>query len=120
MSQIIDTEPGIDSQSEEGVPVRRDQVKGRIQFKNVTFAYPTRPDVLVLENFSLTIEPGVLHGLLDALWLLMSARSIAFTGHENRFARVSLSCVPLHLRAHQGRPWPSWVLLGVEKAPSVP
>jgi ATP-binding cassette subfamily B protein len=30
----------------------------RIRFENVTFAYPTRPDFLVLDNVSFTIEPG--------------------------------------------------------------
>lgn len=31
---------------------------GRIDFVNVTFSYPTRPEVRVLENFNLTIIPG--------------------------------------------------------------
>lgn len=31
---------------------------GRIEFKNVTFAYPNRQEVKVLENFSLDIKPG--------------------------------------------------------------
>jgi len=30
----------------------------RIEFRNVTFAYPRKPDVIVLQNFSLTIESG--------------------------------------------------------------
>jgi len=30
----------------------------RIEFKDVTFAYPRNPDVVVLKNFSLTIESG--------------------------------------------------------------
>ena len=32
--------------------------KGKIDFKNVTFAYPTKPDNLILRNVSLTINPG--------------------------------------------------------------
>ncbi|SLN73528.1 ABC transporter transmembrane domain-containing protein [Oceanibacterium hippocampi] len=31
---------------------------GRIVFDNVTFHYPTRPDVAALNGFSLTVEPG--------------------------------------------------------------
>ncbi|MBU3076288.1 ABC transporter transmembrane domain-containing protein [Sphingomonas quercus] len=31
---------------------------GRLAFEDVTFRYPTRPDVSALENFSLTVEPG--------------------------------------------------------------
>ena len=31
---------------------------GRVVFDNVTFHYPSRPDLAALEDFSLTIEPG--------------------------------------------------------------
>lgn len=34
------------------------RVAGRIQFDNVSFAYPSRPDDTVLDGLSLTIEPG--------------------------------------------------------------
>ncbi|CAH0550882.1 unnamed protein product [Brassicogethes aeneus] len=33
-------------------------LKGDIQFKNVTFAYPTRPQQVILENFNLTVPSG--------------------------------------------------------------
>lgn len=33
-------------------------VQGHIELRNVDFAYPSRPDVFVLENFSLVIPPG--------------------------------------------------------------
>ena len=32
--------------------------KGKIEFKNVTFAYPTKPDQKILRNISFVIEPG--------------------------------------------------------------
>jgi ATP-binding cassette subfamily B (MDR/TAP) protein 1 len=32
--------------------------KGKIEFRNVCFSYPTRPDRWVLRNFSMTIMPG--------------------------------------------------------------
>ncbi|CAL8070894.1 unnamed protein product [Calicophoron daubneyi] len=32
--------------------------EGNVTFKDVSFAYPTRPDVKVLQNFNLTIRPG--------------------------------------------------------------
>ena len=35
-----------------------EEFKGKIEFKNVTFAYPTKPDNIILKNLSLTIEPG--------------------------------------------------------------
>jgi len=33
-------------------------VEGRVEFKDVTFAYPTRKDVTVLRRFNLKLEPG--------------------------------------------------------------
>ena len=33
-------------------------IKGKIEFKNVIFAYPTKPDVNVLNGINLCIEPG--------------------------------------------------------------
>lgn len=33
-------------------------VRGKLAFENVTFRYPTRPEVSALAEFSLTIEPG--------------------------------------------------------------
>ena len=33
-------------------------LRGKIEFKNVSFAYPTKPDQKVLKNISFTIEPG--------------------------------------------------------------
>ncbi len=35
-----------------------DDFKGDIEFKNVYFSYPTRPDYIVLEDYSLTIPSG--------------------------------------------------------------
>ena len=37
---------------------------GKIEFKNVTFAYPTRPNQKILKNLSLTINPGEKVGLV--------------------------------------------------------
>ena len=35
-----------------------ENLQGVIEFKNVTFKYPTRPDVKVLKNFDLKIKEG--------------------------------------------------------------
>ena len=35
-----------------------DRASGRISFKNVKFSYPSRPDAMALEDFSLDIAPG--------------------------------------------------------------
>ena len=37
--------------------------RGVLQLKDVTFSYPTRPDVLVLDRVSLTIQPGTVAAL---------------------------------------------------------
>ena len=34
------------------------EFKGKIEFRNVTFAYPTKPENIILKNLSLTINPG--------------------------------------------------------------
>ncbi|KUF91783.1 Endothelin-converting enzyme 1 [Phytophthora nicotianae] len=49
-------EPPIDSFDESGL--RPTQLEGKIEFKNVTFRYPTRPEMTVLKNYNLTIEAG--------------------------------------------------------------
>jgi ATP-binding cassette subfamily B (MDR/TAP) protein 1 len=53
---IIERKSSIDPLSESGE--KPSSVKGSIEFKNISFKYPTRPDVTVLKNFNLTIEPG--------------------------------------------------------------
>jgi len=35
-----------------------DNIKGKIEFKNVTFSYPTKPDKLILKDLSFSISPG--------------------------------------------------------------
>ncbi|CAG8553074.1 9962_t:CDS:10, partial [Ambispora gerdemannii] len=55
---VISRVPPIDVSSESGKKLVKSQVKGRMEFRNLNFHYPQRPDVPVLKNFSLTIEPG--------------------------------------------------------------
>ncbi|GMS96557.1 hypothetical protein PENTCL1PPCAC_18732, partial [Pristionchus entomophagus] len=54
--EIIDTEPVIDSQAKGGV--RLAEVRGEVEFHDVHFRYPSRPDAAVLRGVSLKIEPG--------------------------------------------------------------
>ncbi|KAH9101252.1 hypothetical protein LEN26_015804 [Aphanomyces euteiches] len=53
---IVDREPPVDSSSNDGL--KPDRVSGRIEFNDVFFSYPSRPDVKVLRHYDLTIEPG--------------------------------------------------------------
>lgn len=41
-----------------GKKIAREVLKGEIEFRNVTFAYPTRPQNIVLQNFNLRIPAG--------------------------------------------------------------
>ncbi|GJM93464.1 hypothetical protein PR202_ga10022 [Eleusine coracana subsp. coracana] len=50
---IIDRKSKIDSTNNEGVVL--DKVDGNIDFKHVSFKYPSRPDVQVLSDFTLAI-----------------------------------------------------------------
>ncbi|KAM9851204.1 bile salt export pump [Aulostomus maculatus] len=52
----IDREPEIDCFSEDGFKL--DRVKGDIEFHNVTFYYPSRPDIKILNNLSVQIKTG--------------------------------------------------------------
>ena len=38
--------------------LKPEKFEGHVEFRNVTFCYPARPDVEVLKNISLTIQPG--------------------------------------------------------------
>jgi ATP-binding cassette, subfamily B (MDR/TAP), member 1 len=40
------------------------KIQGRIEFKKVDFAYPTRPECLILQDFSLEVKAGTSVGLV--------------------------------------------------------
>uniref|UniRef100_A0A6Q2WU35 ATP-binding cassette sub-family B member 10, mitochondrial n=1 Tax=Esox lucius TaxID=8010 RepID=A0A6Q2WU35_ESOLU len=42
----------------EGIVLRPEQLKGQLEFQNVSFAYPTRKDALILQDMSLSIPAG--------------------------------------------------------------
>uniref|UniRef100_A0ACD5YQ96 Uncharacterized protein n=1 Tax=Avena sativa TaxID=4498 RepID=A0ACD5YQ96_AVESA len=54
--EIIDREPKIDPDDNTGL--KPPNVYGSIEFKNVDFSYPVRPEVLVLSNFNLKVSGG--------------------------------------------------------------
>ncbi|KAK5603038.1 Multidrug resistance protein 1 [Crenichthys baileyi] len=53
---IIDHNPTIDSFSETGF--KPDLIKGNIEFKNIHFSYPSRPDIKILDKMSLSVSSG--------------------------------------------------------------
>uniref|UniRef100_A0A8C4V8G9 Bile salt export pump n=1 Tax=Falco tinnunculus TaxID=100819 RepID=A0A8C4V8G9_FALTI len=54
--ETIDKKPAIDCMSEDGYKL--DKVRGEIEFHNVTFHYPSRPDVKILDNLNMVIKAG--------------------------------------------------------------
>ncbi|XP_061633407.1 ATP-dependent translocase ABCB1-like isoform X1 [Phyllopteryx taeniolatus] len=53
---IIDNKPRIDSYSESGF--KPDSITGNLEFKNIHFNYPSRPEVKVLNHMSLSVKSG--------------------------------------------------------------
>ncbi|KAK9449524.1 P-loop containing nucleoside triphosphate hydrolase protein [Limtongia smithiae] len=64
IKSLLDAEPEIDAWSTEGgVP---EDVRGDIEFRDVHFRYPTRPEVPVLRGLNLTIKQGQYVALVGA------------------------------------------------------
>jgi ATP-binding cassette subfamily B (MDR/TAP) protein 1 len=62
--KLFDRKPAIDIWSSEGEPVG--SIEGTIEFRDVHFRYPTRPDQPVLRGLSLTVKPGQYVALVGA------------------------------------------------------
>lgn len=62
--KLFDRKPSIDTWSDEGDVV--ESVDGAIDFKDVHFRYPTRPEQPVLRGLNLTIKPGQYVALVGA------------------------------------------------------
>ncbi|KAJ4952948.1 hypothetical protein NE237_029780 [Protea cynaroides] len=61
----IDRIPAIDSEdTAKGLVL--DQVRGELEFENVKFTYPSRPDSIVLDNFNLKVQAGKTVALVGA------------------------------------------------------
>ena len=54
--RIIDHRPTIERNSESGVEL--DSVTGLVELRNVDFSYPSRPDVKILNDFTLSVPAG--------------------------------------------------------------
>ncbi|KAJ3073375.1 GTPase-activating protein, partial [Quaeritorhiza haematococci] len=66
MYYTIDRVPPIDSYSSSGDSIPEKEFMGRIEFKHVSFSYPSRPHVPVLTDFNLKVEPGTTVALVGA------------------------------------------------------
>lgn len=62
INEVLVCEPAIADGTFDGST----EIKGRIEFRNVSFAYPSMGDEKVLENINLIINPGETVGILGA------------------------------------------------------
>ena len=60
----IDRVPEIDSANEDGL--KPEKIEGEVSFENVNFSYPSRPDVPVLKDLTLTFPAGKTIALVGA------------------------------------------------------
>lgn len=64
LKALFDRKPEIDSWNQEGEKL--DGVEGTIEFRDVHFRYPTRPEQPVLRGLNLTVKPGQYVALVGA------------------------------------------------------
>ncbi|KAK7952571.1 P-loop containing nucleoside triphosphate hydrolase protein [Apiospora aurea] len=64
LKTLFDRKPVVDTWSSDGEPL--DSVDGTIEFRDVHFRYPTRPEQPVLRGLNLTIRPGQYVALVGA------------------------------------------------------
>nr|XP_036864182.1 ATP-binding cassette sub-family B member 10, mitochondrial [Manis javanica] len=60
--ELLDREPGLPF--DEGVVLKEKSFQGALEFQNVHFAYPARPEVPVFQDFSLSIPSGSVTALV--------------------------------------------------------
>ncbi|KAH9310225.1 hypothetical protein KI387_038136, partial [Taxus chinensis] len=64
ISKMIDSVPEIDHTEETGIVLEK--VSGEVQFKNVQFTYPSRPETMIFRDFSLSVPAGHSMALVGA------------------------------------------------------
>ncbi|KAL1878822.1 hypothetical protein VTK73DRAFT_7475 [Phialemonium thermophilum] len=64
LKALFDRKPTIDTWSQEGTKV--DEIEGSVEFRDVHFRYPTRPEQPVLRGLDLTVSPGQYVALVGA------------------------------------------------------
>ncbi|KAJ8379295.1 hypothetical protein SKAU_G00000730 [Synaphobranchus kaupii] len=78
-----------------------DMCKGLVEFKNVTFAYPTRPETEILKDVSFTVQPGEVTALVGPSG---SGKSSCVSLLENFYTpqqgQVLLDGRPVHTYQH--------------------
>jgi len=60
--EMIDRVPSIDSEDKQGKALS--YARGEIEFKDIYFSYPSRPEMLILQDFNLKVPAGKKVGLV--------------------------------------------------------
>ncbi|KAJ6530072.1 P-loop containing nucleoside triphosphate hydrolase protein [Mycena vulgaris] len=63
---LLDSVPEIDAESAVGKHIDNKTAQGHIRLEGIHFRYPTRPDVRVLRDLSIQVEPGTYIALVGA------------------------------------------------------
>lgn len=58
LKRLFELQPKIDTDPDHRECTQREPLAGQIDFENVSFRYPSRPDRLALDGLSLSIHPG--------------------------------------------------------------
>lgn len=66
MFTLIDRKSEIDPFDQSGEQPA--QTVGQIEIENITFAYPTRPDTVVLDDFTLSVPAGKVTALVVCIY----------------------------------------------------
>ncbi|KAF7542542.1 hypothetical protein G7Z17_g11483 [Cylindrodendrum hubeiense] len=64
LKKLFDRQPVVDTWSNDGTPLK--EVEGTLEFRDVHFRYPTRPEQPVLRGLNLTVRPGQYVALVGA------------------------------------------------------
>ncbi|KAM4809866.1 ABC-type oligopeptide transporter ABCB9 [Rhinophrynus dorsalis] len=96
--EFIDRKPKMENNG----TLTPDHLEGKVEFRNVTFAYPTRPSAVVLQNLSFTLHPGKITALVGSSG---SGKSTCVNILENFYpiqdGEVLLDGQPINLYDHK-------------------
>ncbi len=73
--QILDRTPLLDNTA--GALISAESLRGEVEFRGVSFSYPTRPDAAVLSGASFRIQPGTVAAIVGCVRAAAAIRTFA-------------------------------------------